>query len=41
MRAPADLSSGLAFVSTYEAGVDEQHETAWTLADALFSPSGP
>lgn len=33
--------AGTAIVSAHEAGEDEQRETAWTLADASFSPSGP
>lgn len=36
-----DELAGSAIVSTHEAGEDEQRETAWTLADAHFSPSGP
>lgn len=32
---------GSAIVSAHEADEDEQRETAWTLADARFSPSGP
>jgi GNAT superfamily N-acetyltransferase len=32
---------GSAIVSAHEADEDEQSETAWTLADARFSPSGP
>jgi hypothetical protein len=32
---------GSAIVSSHEADEDEQRETAWTLADARFSPSGP
>ena len=32
---------GTAIVSAHEADEDEQGETAWTLADARFSPSGP
>lgn len=32
---------GSAIVSGHEADEDEQGETAWTLADAGFSPSGP
>jgi GNAT superfamily N-acetyltransferase len=32
---------GSAIVSAHEADEDEQRESAWTLADAHFSPSGP
>jgi GNAT superfamily N-acetyltransferase len=32
---------GSAIVSAHEADEDEQRETAWTLADGRFSPSGP
>jgi GNAT superfamily N-acetyltransferase len=32
---------GSAIVSAHEADEDEQGESAWTLADARFSPSGP
>jgi GNAT superfamily N-acetyltransferase len=32
---------GSAIVSAHEADEDEQRETAWTLADAQFSPAGP
>ena len=37
----ADELVGSAIVSAHEADEDEQRETAWTLADARFSPSGP
>lgn len=36
-----DEFAGSAIVSAHEADVDEQRESAWTLADARFSPSRP